>query len=126
MKIKLIFCSIALLLVIQLNAQTHNVENFKARITIPLKHGSDHPGKRTDEAMNRWRSHGLGQFIHWGYMLYPVVNGMGKRMVAQLNGYGRGVNFPKMNMIICINNLIPLTLMPESGLNRQRKWEPVM
>lgn len=57
----------------QVSAQVHNLENFKGRVTIPLKHGSDHPGRRTDEAMNRWRSHGLGQFIHWG--LYAIPGG---------------------------------------------------
>lgn len=48
-----------------------NVENFRGRVTIPLKHGSDHPGKRIDPAMNRWRAHGLGQFIHWGMYAIP-------------------------------------------------------
>ena len=41
------------------------------RVTIPLKHGSDHPGIRTDEAMACWRGHGLGQFIHWGVYAIP-------------------------------------------------------
>ena len=78
MRIQSIFCCMALLLAMQLNAQIHNVENFKGRITIPLKHGSDHPGKRTDEAMNRWRSHGLGQFIHWGVYAIPGGERNGK------------------------------------------------
>ena len=78
MRIHSIFCCMALLLAMQLNAQIHNVENFKGRITIPLKHGSDHPGKRTDEAMNRWRSHGLGQFIHWGVYAIPGGERNGK------------------------------------------------
>ncbi len=29
--------------------------------------------RRTDEAMNRWRGHGLGQFVHWG--LYSIPGG---------------------------------------------------
>ena len=41
------------------------------RVTIPLVHGSDHPGKRTDADMARWRGHGLGQFIHWGVYAIP-------------------------------------------------------
>ena len=48
-----------------------NIENFNGRVTIPLKYGSKHPGKRMDEAMNRWRAHGLGQFIHWGVYAIP-------------------------------------------------------
>ena len=36
MRIQSIFCCMALLLAMQLNAQIHNVENFKGRITIPL------------------------------------------------------------------------------------------
>lgn len=43
----------------------------QGRITIPLVHGSDHPGKRTDADMARWRGHGLGQFIHWGVYAIP-------------------------------------------------------
>lgn len=73
MKIRSLFCCLVLLAAIQINAQIHNIENFKGRITMPLKHGSDHPGKRMDPDMNRWRAHGLGQFIHWG--VYAMAGG---------------------------------------------------
>ncbi len=72
------FFSLILLMTMPLNTQTQSIENSKGRITIPLKHGSDHPGKRTDEAMNRWRSHGLGQFIHWGVYAIPGGEWNGK------------------------------------------------
>lgn len=125
MRIQSIFCCMALLLAMQLNAQIHNVENFKGRITIPLKHGSDHPGKRTDEAMNRWRSHGLGQFIHWGVYAIPGGERNGKRMVVPLSGFVHGANTPKQSMIIYISNLILSILMPGSGLDRLKRWGPV-
>lgn len=41
------------------------------RYSMPLKYGADRLGIRTDEAMNRWRNHGLGQFIHWGVYAIP-------------------------------------------------------
>lgn len=41
---------------------------------IPLKHGAHRNElRRTDAAMNTWRSHGLGQFIHYG--LYSILAG---------------------------------------------------
>lgn len=55
----------------QVTSQVKNIENKKGRVTVPLKHGSDHPGRRTDNFMNRWRDHGLGQFIHWGVYAIP-------------------------------------------------------
>jgi alpha-L-fucosidase len=39
--------------------------------TIPLLYGSHRTGNRTDAAMERWRSYGLGQFIHWGVYAIP-------------------------------------------------------
>lgn len=72
MKIKILLC-LLLISTINLHAQINNVENFKGRVTIPLKHGSDHPGKRMDKAMIKWRNYGLGQFIHWG--LYSIPGG---------------------------------------------------
>lgn len=46
------------------------------RSSIPLKHGAHRIGKRTDPEMQRWREHGLGQFIHWG--LYSIPGGFWK------------------------------------------------
>ncbi|WP_316788230.1 alpha-L-fucosidase [Pedobacter frigoris] len=40
---------------------------------IELKYGSHRIGKRDDAIMERWRSYGLGQFIHWG--LYAIPGG---------------------------------------------------
>lgn len=39
--------------------------------TIPLKYGAHRTGNRTDAEMERWRSYGLGQFIHWGVYAIP-------------------------------------------------------
>lgn len=41
---------------------------------IPLKYGAQYTGKRTDDAMNKWRSNRFGQFIHWG--LYAIPGGV--------------------------------------------------
>ncbi len=41
---------------------------------IPLKYGAQYTGKRSDEAMNKWRSNRFGQFIHWG--LYAIPGGV--------------------------------------------------
>ncbi|WP_316831762.1 alpha-L-fucosidase [Pedobacter aquatilis] len=41
--------------------------------SIPLKYGSHRTGNRTDADMARWRSYGLGQFIHWG--VYALAGG---------------------------------------------------
>lgn len=41
------------------------------RSSIPLKHGAHRVGKRMDGDMQRWREHGLGQFIHWGVYAIP-------------------------------------------------------
>lgn len=39
-----------------------------------LQYGAQYTGKRTDEAMNKWRSNRFGQFIHWG--LYAIPGGV--------------------------------------------------
>lgn len=41
------------------------------RTSIALKHGAHRIGSRTDADMQRWREHGLGQFIHWGVYAIP-------------------------------------------------------
>ncbi|NSL87326.1 alpha-L-fucosidase [Chitinophaga sp. Mgbs1] len=41
--------------------------------TVSLQHGAHRSGNRTDADMERWRSHRLGQFIHWG--LYAIPGG---------------------------------------------------
>lgn len=48
----------------------------KARQSIALDHGAHRIGKRVDAEMNRWRGHGLGQFIHWG--VYAIPGGQWK------------------------------------------------
>lgn len=48
------------------------------RTSIPLEHGSHRTGKRTDADMQRWRTHGLGQFIHWGVYAIPGGHWEGK------------------------------------------------
>ncbi len=40
---------------------------------VNLKHGAHRIGKRTDTAMNQWRSYRFGQFIHWG--VYSILGG---------------------------------------------------
>ena len=49
------------------------------RGSVSLKHGAHRVGIRTDEAMNKWRSHGLGQFIHWGVYAIPGGHWNGER-----------------------------------------------
>jgi alpha-L-fucosidase len=46
--------------------------------TIPLTYGSHRTGNRTDADMQRWRSYGLGQFIHWGVYAIPGGHWEGK------------------------------------------------
>ncbi|WP_119080472.1 alpha-L-fucosidase [Chitinophaga alhagiae] len=41
---------------------------------VTLKYGAQYTGKRTDEAMNKWRGNRFGQFIHWG--LYAIPGGV--------------------------------------------------
>lgn len=43
---------------------------------VTLKYGAQYTGKRTDEAMNKWRGNRFGQFIHWG--LYAIPGGVWK------------------------------------------------
>lgn len=51
----------------------------KQRESIALKHGAHRIGKRTDAEMQRWREHGLGQFIHWGVYSIPGGEWNGKK-----------------------------------------------
>ena len=46
---------------------------------IPLRYGADRLGKRQDAAMQRFRDHRLGLFIHWG--LYSIPGGEWKGKV---------------------------------------------
>jgi len=46
----------------------------KPQSAIPLQYGAQYSGKRTDDAMNKWRSNRFGQFIHWG--LYAIPGGV--------------------------------------------------
>ena len=43
----------------------------KVEQRIEVKYGPLTPAHRTDEAMARFRSYGLGQFIHWGLYAIP-------------------------------------------------------
>ncbi|WP_443936774.1 alpha-L-fucosidase [Pedobacter sp. MW01-1-1] len=52
--------------------------NAQKADTIPLKYGSHRTGNRTDADMQRWRSYGLGQFIHWGVYAIPGGHWEGK------------------------------------------------
>lgn len=54
------------------------VEAQQRRSSIALKHGAHRIGKRTDADMQRWREHGLGQFIHWGVYAIPGGHWDGK------------------------------------------------
>lgn len=45
-----------------------------AKKEVSLQYGAQRTGKRTDAAMERWRSHRFGQFIHWG--LYAIPGGV--------------------------------------------------
>ena len=64
-------------LLIGLTTVMANAQSLKTD-TIPLKHGSYRTGNRTDAAMERWRSYGLGQFIHWGVYAIPGGQWEGK------------------------------------------------
>ncbi|WP_407478132.1 alpha-L-fucosidase, partial [Elizabethkingia anophelis] len=44
-------------------------ERPKEKIT--LKYGPVTPPHRTDEAMQKFRQYGIGQFIHWGIYAIP-------------------------------------------------------
>lgn len=48
-----------------------SVQAQTRRESVSLKHGAHRVGKRTDAEMQRWREHGLGQFIHWGVYAIP-------------------------------------------------------
>lgn len=63
---------ITLLLLMLMNTEAQQ------RTSIPLKHGAHRIGMRTDAEMQRWRGHGLGQFIHWGVYAIPGGQWNGK------------------------------------------------
>lgn len=119
---KSIICTLALLLGMQLQAQVNNIENFKGRVTIPLKHGSDHPGKRTDEAMKRWRSHGLGQFIHWGVYSIPGGEWNGKTYTGAAEWIRVWREFPKVDYDNLYKQFNPTDFDAKNGLDRLKKW----
>ncbi|RAJ10676.1 alpha-L-fucosidase [Chitinophaga skermanii] len=50
-----------------------NANSQTTKQPVALKHGAHRVGKRTDADMAKWRSYGLGQFIHWG--LYSILEG---------------------------------------------------
>ena len=78
MKTRIVTVCMALFMAMSWNAWGQTGRSPKGRVTIPLKHGSDHPGKRTDADMERWRGYGLGQFIHWGVYAIPGGEWNGK------------------------------------------------
>ena len=51
--------------------ETFRFADYTRRASIPLQHGAHRIGNRTDADMERWRQHGLGQFIHWGVYAIP-------------------------------------------------------
>lgn len=55
-----------------------SVNAQKQRASVPLEHGAHRIGIRTDGEMQRWRGHGLGQFIHWGVYSIPGGQWNGK------------------------------------------------
>lgn len=57
------------------------VAQTAAKKRIPLKYGALRTGKRTDAEMQRWREHGVGQFIHWG--VYAIPGGQWKGKTSQ-------------------------------------------
>lgn len=67
-----------LLLIFFICSLTSNIFSQTKRSSIPLKHGSHRIGKRMDVEMQRWRDHGLGQFIHWGVYSIPGGHWNGK------------------------------------------------
>ncbi|MDR2981702.1 MAG: alpha-L-fucosidase [Puniceicoccales bacterium] len=71
-----------LLLLLSLAAALGCGNSFAQKATgkerVPLKHGAHRQGKRTDAAMQQWREHGLGQFIHWGVYAIPGGHWDGK------------------------------------------------
>jgi len=51
-------------------------EKIRKSKKVVLKYGPLHYGKRTDEAMRKWRENRFGQFIHFG--LYSIPGGVWK------------------------------------------------
>lgn len=68
---------VGLFMIIAMNSYAQQPEKSKTD-TIPLKYGSHRNGNRTDADMQRWRSYGLGQFIHWGVYAIPGGHWEGK------------------------------------------------
>jgi alpha-L-fucosidase len=67
------------ILMIVTSISTYAQQTTKSKTdTIPLKYGSHRTGNRTDAGMERWRSYGLGQFIHWGVYAIPGGHWEGK------------------------------------------------
>ena len=54
-------------------------QGFAQTERIQLKHGAHRIGNRTDADMQRWREHGIGQFIHWGVYSIPGGEWNGKK-----------------------------------------------
>ena len=107
------FYTLLLLLSISLLAQGQT-----RRTSISLQHGAHRIGNRTDADMQRWREHGLGQF-----MPFPVDFGKANFIPEPQNGYAHGRKCPKMRMIICTSSLILPPLMQRHGQNRLNRWE---
>lgn len=73
-KYSLFIIALSLLFLVDVKAQ-------KQRASVPLKHGAHRIGKRMDKDMQKWREHGLGQFIHWG--VYAIPGGEWKGQKTQ-------------------------------------------
>jgi alpha-L-fucosidase len=67
MKKKIVFLLLTLILAFA------NPNVAQRRSSLALQHGAHRVGKRVDADMQRWREHGLGQFIHWG--VYAIAGG---------------------------------------------------
>lgn len=61
------------IVLILLALSTFSLAQETDKTPVALKYGATLNGKRTDEAMNKWRANRLGQFIHWG--LYAIPGG---------------------------------------------------
>lgn len=68
---KKIILSVLLCGIVAFSIQAQPNTPTQRRASTPLKYGAHRVGKRTDADMQRWREHGLGQFIHWGVYAIP-------------------------------------------------------